>query len=160
MPGRWTRRLRALLSKRKLDDDLDAELRFHLEREVEQNIKAGIRPPEAELAALRSFGGVELAREECRDARGVRYIEEFWQDIRYGVRVLVSKPAFSLILIATLALGIGANTAIFSVINGVLLKSLPFPQPDRIVVISETSKETPLMSVAYPNYLDWKNSNS
>ena len=160
MPGRWMRRLRALLGKRKLEDELDVELRSHLEREVEQNIKAGISPEEAQLAALRSFGGFEQAKEECRDARGVRYIEEFGQDVRYGVRVLVSKPAFSLILIATLALGIGANAAIFSVINGVLLKSLPFPQPDRIVIVSETSKETPLMSVAYPNYLDWKNSNS
>lgn len=160
MLDRWRRRLRSVLSKRKLEGELDAELRFHLEREVEQKLKAGVSPQEAELAALRSFGGLEQAKEECRDARGIRYIEEFWQDVRYGVRILVSKPAFSLILIATLALGIGANTAIFSVINGVLIKSLPFPQPDRIVVVSETSKETPVMSVAYPNYLDWKNSNS
>ena len=85
-----------------------------------------------------------------------RFEDEIFQDLRFGARMFLKQPSFTLIAVVTLALGIGASTAIFSVVNGVLLKSLPFPDSERLVTLSEASKEVPVMSVAFPNYLDWK----
>ena len=154
--GRLKRRLRALLRKSAVERELDEELRYHLEREIERNLADGMNPEEARFAALRSFGGVEQSKEQCREARGVRLLEDVLQDLRYGARTLLKKPGFTVIAVVTLALGIGANTAIFSVVNGVLLKSLPFPDAERLVALSETSKSGRIIAVAYPDYLDWR----
>src|SRR5262249_42906863 len=145
-----------------MDQELDEEMRFHLERDVEQNIRDGMTPEEARYAALRSFGGVDQSKEECRSARGVGLIDNLVRDVSYSVRVLSKSYAFTIVVVLTLALGIGANTAIFSFANGILLRPLPYPQSDRLAVLDETAPKQGIdsMGVSYPNFLDWRDQNT
>ncbi|HSE23796.1 MAG TPA: permease prefix domain 1-containing protein, partial [Pyrinomonadaceae bacterium] len=132
--SRLKRRLHALFRRDDVEQQLDEELRFHLDREIENNLANGLSQEQARLAALRSFGNVDRSKEECRDARGITVIEDLLRDVRYSTRLLIKNPTFTLIAVLTLTLGIGANTAIFSLLDAVLLKSLPVKEPDKLVL--------------------------
>jgi predicted permease len=145
-------RLRALFFKSRLEEELDEEVRFHLEREIEENIARGMGPEEARMAALRSFGGVERVKEESRDERGVRFLEEIWQDLRYGGRMMLKHRGFTAVAAITLALGIGANTAVFSVLNALVLRSLPVKDPDELALLANVSGDGLGSTFSYPLY--------
>src|ERR1700759_5511187 len=123
-------RLRALFRRDVVEKELEEEIQFHFEHEVEKHVKAGLPVDEARRRARLAFGGHEQVKEICREARGTSFIELTVQDTKYALRQLWGNPTFALVMILTLALSIGANSAIFSVINGVLLKRLPYPQPE------------------------------
>ena len=136
---RLGRRFRALVGGTRLDRQMDQELQFHLDLETNRLVQQGVTPDEAHTRALRTFGGVEKVREECREARRTSWAETLGRNTRYAWRALRRQPGYVAAVIVTLGLGIGANTAMFSVIDGVLLKPLPYPGSDRLVLIKEAS---------------------
>jgi putative ABC transport system permease protein len=133
---------RALRDGAGMDRELDSEVRFHIEMETQKYIAQGMAPDDARQLAFRNFGPMEKHKEEAREARGVSWLEELMADLRYGARTLLKNPGFATLAILTLGLGIGANTAIFSVINGVLLKPLPYENGDRLVLLQQAATRT------------------
>jgi predicted permease len=136
-------RLRSLFHRSRVEQELDEELRGHVERQTQANIESGMAPDEARWVALRAMGGVEQRKEECRDARGVRFLEELVADLRYAARSLRRTQALATVVIVSLALGIGANSAIFSVLNSVMLALLPVHEPDRLVLLTWSALDWP-----------------
>src|ERR1044071_5627620 len=134
-------RLRALTGREAVIRDIDEELRLHIELETESNVRRGMSHSEARRAALLSFGNFDRVRDAAYGVRGGGLMETIWQDVRYGARVLAKHKAFTLVAVLTLALGIGANTAIFSVVNELLLRPLPYRDADRVVMLWEVTPE-------------------
>jgi putative ABC transport system permease protein len=149
-------RLRALFGRKSMDSSMDQELRFHFDRQMAKHIQAGLSSEEARRRVRLEFGGSAQIEEECRDARGTRTLEALWQDLRYAFRTLRKNPGFTGVALITLALAIGANTAIFSAVYSTLLRPLPFADPDRLVAMNETHPTIGIVSVSYPNFLDWR----
>jgi putative ABC transport system permease protein len=155
---RLTALRRALFRAGELDRGLNAEVRFHIEMETEKNIKLGMSPEEARTRALRSFGPMEKHKEDTRDARGISWLETLVADLRYGARALVKRPGYAALAVLTLGLGIGANTAIFSVINGVLIKPLPYEHGNRLVVLQQSAPlaGNRLPGISIQEYFDYR----
>jgi len=151
---------RDLFHVKQSENELEAELRFDIVQRIDTNMRAGMTREEAELNARREFGSIALAKEECRDERGTQVFEQTWQDIRFGLRMLRKSPGFTATAILTLALGIGANTAIFSMMDTVILQSLPIRNPNELVVISSVTPRTGQSdSFSYPMYQDIRDKN-
>jgi predicted permease len=154
-------RLRALLRRNAVESELDQELRFHFEQQVEKYIHSGLTRTEAHRRARVAFGGLDQIKEQCRDARGVHPVETLWQDLHYGARMLRKNSGFTAVAILTLALGIGANTAIFSVVSAVLLRPLPYADSDKLVQVIERDQKRGVDFdwVSFPNFHDWAEHN-
>ena len=144
--------LRALLRRSQMESEMDAELRFHMEAYAEDLVRSGMAREEATRRARLEFGGVERVKEEGREARGVSLVESLLRDLRYGTSNMLRTPGFTAITVLTLALGIGATTAIFSAVNPILFESLPYPRPERIMVISEFGADSSRTRVAFHTY--------
>jgi len=152
----WLVRFGELFRKERGDRDLAAEMESHLQMHIEDNFRAGMSPAEARRQALMKLGGVEQTKEIYRDRRGLPFLESLLQDVRHGARMLRKNPGFTCVAVLTLALGIGANTAMFSVMEGVVLAPLRYFQPDRLVMVWENNPRFPRVWVSYPNFLDWQ----
>ncbi|MGE5833932.1 MAG: ADOP family duplicated permease [Acidobacteriota bacterium] len=154
-PG-WWRRLAGLWRQNELDRGLDDEVAFHIEQQTAKNIELGMPPDEARRAALVRFGGVEPLKERTRDEFRPAILQDFWRDMRIGARMLRRSPGFAAATILTIGLGTGAATAVFSVVNGVLLRPLPFPESDRLVRLFQLDSKGKRNNVSGMNFDDWQ----
>jgi len=154
-------RLRALLRSDAVRGEIDEEVRFHIEMRTEENVRRGMTPEEARRDAERRFGRLTRIKEMGYEVRGGGMLETLWQDLRYGLRMLLKNPGFTMVAVVALALGVGANSAIFSVVNSLLLRPLPFEQPDRLAQVWEANPRRGKMEMpaSFPNFADWRDQN-
>jgi putative ABC transport system permease protein len=146
----------SLFHRASLDAELDEELRSHIARHADDLERSGLPRHEAERQARIAFGSAAKAKEQCREQLPTFWLETLWSDLRFGLRMLRKNPTFTIVVIVTLALGIGANTAIFSFVYGVLLAPLPYQDASELVVLNETTPRVGNITVSYPNFLDWR----
>jgi hypothetical protein len=142
----WTRFFR----RKRMMEDLDQDIRDYVERETQDNIERGMTPEEAHYAAMRKFGNVTRVKEETREVWSFVWLDQFWQDIRYCLRMLAKNPGFTAVALLTLALGIGVNTAIFSLLNAFLLRRLPVRQPDQLVEVFTRDRSGRIGELSFP----------
>ena len=152
-------RIRGLVTHRRLDEDFEQELEAHLDLLTDENIRRGLRPKEAQRAARVRLGGVTQLRETQRELRGLPWLETLAQDVRYALRMLRKNPGFTAVAVLVLALGTCASVAIFAFVDAALIKPLPYPNPTRLVAVTESVALFPRANLSYPDYLDWKRLN-
>jgi putative ABC transport system permease protein len=151
-------RLRFPFRRKRFESELDSELRFHIDNQTQENLREGMEPDEARRQALRQFGGVEQVREEVRDAAGITWMSDLLQDLKFAVRVIARSPGFALTIVLVLGLAIGVSTTIFSFVQAILIRPLPFPDAERLVVIQQTSPDHQMKSygASIPDFVDWR----
>lgn len=157
---RWPTRLRMLLRslfrRQRIESDLEDEMQHYLQQEIESNIRAGMPPETAKSAAQRLIGSMSLYKEECRDSRGTAFLENCVRDLRYAMPMLRRTPLFTAAAILTLALGIGANTTVFTFVENILLRSLPIHDPQQALSLNWGG----MTNMSYPNYVDFRDRNT
>ena len=152
----WLLRLGELFRRDRRERELAAEMESHLQLHIDENLRAGMTPNEARRQALIKLGGVEQTKENYRDRRGLPWLDVLLQDLRFAARMLLKNPGFAMVAVLTLAIGIGANTAIFSLVNGVLLRPLPYRDPGRLTIVWEKDDRGKPDNVGYATYVDWR----
>ncbi len=152
-------RLHSLFRGSRADSDLQREIELHFEQLVKEAMASGMSESEARMMAHREFGPVEKTKEECRDTRRVNLVENFVRDVRYALRMLVNSPGFAAVVIITLALGIAANTTIFSAVSAILLRKPPVTDPDRLCAISSKTLSNDLVRASAPDFQSWQEQN-
>jgi predicted permease len=149
-------RLRSLFSRRTVDDELDEEMRYHVQRDIDEQVARGVNPDDARYAALREFRDFEQRKEECRDTRGWNVMDNLRQDFRYAIRQLHKNPGFTAVAVLVLAFGLCAGVAIFAFVDASLIKPMPYRDASRLVGVYESVPQCPRCNLSYFDYLDWK----